>query len=187
MNVFVLGFSGHGKSPFARKFSEATGFTRVKASGWVSKLVDQEFATREERTAVLTKKSMEVLKQDPRYSLRYLLGMVHDQCVIDGIRNPLDFISLFDPRQDVAIWLDHVMTLRQPTSFEDAGIATINQYAGFLKTNGLMEPWRFKHVYFEYFWTKDKHPNACPNTTSLEEEIEDYIQWFTTTSLLSTR
>lgn len=191
MKVFIIGYSGHGKSPMARHLADATNLQRIKASGWVSALTEQKFNSRAERTAALTKLSLEALAKDPNVSMRYMLENI-SECeflikkrirkpgiIIDGMRNPVDFIRLFNPKEDIVFWLSNAY-LKHSTMFEYHGITAITSYLSFLSTSGLMEPWRLKWVSYEYFWNKDLPERRCGGTTSLEEEIEDTVQWFTT-------
>jgi len=62
-------------------------------------------------------------------------------CVFEGLRNPHDFVHLFDPRTDTVVLLEHLNNELRPTDFEN-GLDVIGQYARYLVETGLLPPER---------------------------------------------
>ena len=60
------------------------------------------------------------LRRDPAVSVEHLRGRadLSRPCVIEGMRNPYDFVACFDPRADVAVFLAHEGSALPATPFE---------------------------------------------------------------------
>ena len=103
MKFFVLGASHTGKTPFAQRLADHLGIPRVGASA----LVRARFPAGspvEEMTAFATA----TLRADPMHSadaLRAAIAHAGAHCVVEGVRNPTDFIATFDPRCDRVVIL----------------------------------------------------------------------------------
>jgi hypothetical protein len=161
MRVFILGSSGVGKTPFATQVSQRLSLPHVRASEWVRRLfADPGGLTREEHIATMTRFSTEALARDPDACLRYLRAnpQTSGACVIEGVRNPRDFIGLFDPRADVAIFLKKRGHTIAETDFE-RGLSVIDAYLAWSIQNGLSPASaRVEHV-FDHFFRADGSPS----------------------------
>jgi hypothetical protein len=180
MNVFVLGPSRSGKTPMARHLAAATGLRHVKAGAWVRERFarpapadDAPDAERAAFVAAITRFAIDELRADPWVSIDHLAAAGLDvPSVIEGIRNPMDFVHAFDPRHDVVIWLDAANIAITPTAFE-RGLDVIDAYLAWLAANGLSDAgnvWRCK---FSAFRRTD--PGAVLGDT-LDDAIEDAIK-----------
>jgi hypothetical protein len=140
VKVFVLGRSRTGKTPFAKRVAEATGAAHLMASEWVrSRFPDTGHATRDAYVQAITAFSLEELRRDPSICVDYIRAH-HDltrPCVIEGVRNPYDFVHLFDPRADQVVLLDHRKNDLTETVFE-RGLDVIRRTLDHLAATGLL-------------------------------------------------
>lgn len=166
MRIFVLGKSSAGKTPFARRVSEALGIRHVGASAWVR----ERFGDRSASVEAMTRFAIDELRRDPNVSVVSLRTRVSagEHCVIEGMRNPYDFTCTFDPRTDHAVFLDHAGGAA-PTAFE-RGLDVIRLYLAWLEDAGLLDPGRV-HVYA--FARHGAAGDPAPGT--LEHAIVDFI------------
>lgn len=155
MKVFVIGASGAGKTPMATHLAARCGLAHVRASAWARAgfpgMAPSPSASREERAAfveAITAWSTAELARDPWVSIDHLAvtADLTAPCVVEGVRNPLDFVHLFDPRCDVVIWLT-AAAAPAPTAFE-GGLAVIDAYLAWQVEAGLRDPaaapvWRY--------------------------------------------
>lgn len=142
--LFVLGTSGAGKTPLASRVAEVFQVPHVGASEWVRRVFGPSpagAADRQRHIEAMTKFALDELRRDPEACLAYL-ERHHDlarACVVEGMRNPLDFVRSFDPRSDVAVFLEHVGGELHRTGFE-AGLDVIRAYLHWLCAVGLLDP-----------------------------------------------
>lgn len=145
MKLFVLGRSGTGKTPVARQTAAALGVPHVGASEWVRRMFPAlpegaPSQQRQEQIEQMTRFSLDELKRDPASCLAFL-DRHHDlqrPCVIEGMRNPSDFVRTFDPRCDLVVVLEARGSPLQATGFE-AGLDVIRGYLRWLVDNGLLD------------------------------------------------
>jgi hypothetical protein len=140
MKIFVLGSSGVGKTPFARHIAEAFGVPHISASAWVRELFPaQPPADRAAFVEAITRFATAHLRARPDACVTYLRSH-HDlerPCVIEGVRNPYDFIHLFDPREDRVVFLTFTGDHLSRTLFE-RGLEVIEAYLNYLVDTGLI-------------------------------------------------
>jgi hypothetical protein len=154
MSIFVLGRSRTGKTPFARGAAKFLGARPISASEWVrSRFPSDGYTDRAAFIQAITKFSQQQLKENPLACVEYIRSRydLNDFSVVEGIRNPHDFIHLFDPRRDLAVFLEHDGNQLPETELEK-GIPIIRDYLSYLTTNGLLEAshvmsYRFKEFY----------------------------------------
>jgi hypothetical protein len=135
MKIFICGVSRSGKTHLASLLSEELNAPYFSASGWLHELdpVRAKIAEGEGKQQYidrLTAMSLEALQDDPNICIDYCLGKMRinrvTPTIIEGLRNPRDFLSLYDPAQDVVIWLTNEQVGDTPaTSFEDIGLEAI--------------------------------------------------------------
>jgi hypothetical protein len=132
-NLFVLGHSRAGKTSVAEKIAAELGWARVSASDWAragyaaAALPDADPST---FVARITAWSMARLREDPDVCVTYVRSrhrLEDGGFVIEGIRNPRDFIHLSDPRHDAAVILHNGAVAGAATPFE-TGISVIASY-----------------------------------------------------------
>jgi len=129
MKIFVIGYSRTGKTSFAKKLAKDIGFEHLTASSWLREIYDgpaQSHLSEKELIRKMTDFSIEQLKANPFVAAKFLSEKIKDveNIVIDGIRNPIDFQALFDPKVDHVILINRKGYLPQ-TRFEMAGIDAI--------------------------------------------------------------
>jgi hypothetical protein len=165
VRIFVLGRSHVGKTPFARRTSEALGIRHVGASAWVR----ERFPAGAD-AAQMTAFAIAELRRDPAVSVASLRGRLaaDEHAVIEGMRNPYDFTCTFDPRTDHAVFLE-LADGQPPTAFE-RGLDVIAQYLAWLEEAGLLDEGR---VHRYRFATYGEVGAATPDT--LEHAIVDFI------------
>ncbi len=156
MKVFVLGRSGSGKTPMATQLASRVGLTHVRASAWARATCpalapppDASAPARAAFAAAITGFAADALVRDPWISIDHLTATaaLAGPCVIEGVRNPLDFVHLFDPRQDVVIWLEIEGARPAPTAFE-RGLDVIAAYLDWQHEAGVRDEaaapcWRY--------------------------------------------
>ena len=131
MKIFVLGASHTGKTPFAHRVSEAFAIPVVAASAWVRAKFPAGAPVAE-----MTSYAIAQLRAEPAISVDHLRARITDPCVIEGVRNPYDFVHCFDPREDVAVFLRPANSTT-PTAFE-RGLDVIRAYLDWLASAELL-------------------------------------------------
>jgi hypothetical protein len=161
VRIFVLGRSHAGKSPFARRTSEALGIRHVGASAWVRELLPAGADV-----GTMTAFAIAELRRDPNVSVQSLRGRLaaDEDAVIEGMRNPYDFTCTFDPRTDHAVFLE-LADDAVPTAFE-RGLDVIAQYLAWLEEAGLLDEGRV-HRY--------RYTSYRDGEQTLEHAILDFI------------
>jgi hypothetical protein len=174
---FVLGASHTGKSPMARRLARELGIAHVGASAWVRETFPEpplpDDAPADVRAAFvdrITQFALAELRRDPAVSIASLRRRTVPgaPCVIEGMRNPFDFVATFDPRTDHAVFLEHTAGA-PPTSFE-RGLAVIRAYLDWLADTTLLERDRVRTYRFATFGTIGQ-----PAPDTLEGAIVDAI------------
>ncbi len=176
MKIFVIGQSGCGKTPFAENIARLLPFAHITSSAWVrsrfrSRAPDE---SRDSYIAAITEFSIEVLRNDPLACVSYMQAH-HDltkNCVVEGVRNPLVFFQLFDPRQDIVVFLRYEHNPFQKTAFEE-GVDVIAHYIDYAKKIGLIGADRSITYTFGRFFVKDPLPQNG-SKGSLEGYIGDF-------------
>ena len=178
MKVFVLGTSGVGKTPMATQLSARLGLAHVKASAWAragypgpAVAADADADARAAFVAAITAWATDALAADPWVSIDHLARDADLRaCVIEGIRNPLDFVHLFDPRKDVVIWLAAAGG-PAPTAFE-RGLDVIAAYLAWQAQAGLRDPARAPTWRYDLRGFRRGAPDAVAGAT-LDDAIDD--------------
>lgn len=175
MNIFIIGTSGTGKTPFATRLTQTFGHTHITSSAWVrtrfrARETDE---TRDAYTQAITDFSINLLRNDPLLCISYMRehNDLSKNCVIEGVRNPLVFFQLFDARHDIVILLNYTENPLKKTAFEE-GVDVIAHYLSYAVKVGLVTPSNVVSYAFGRFFTSD--PITCANTLSLEECINDF-------------
>lgn len=139
--LFVLGASGAGKTPIARQLADALGVKHVGASAWVrNAFAGMQLEAGHDRQAVveaMTRFSLEELKKNPRACLDVAGPEMDVPCVVEGMRNPFDFVHAFDWRTDLVVFVHRVDNTLERTAFEE-GLEIIGNYLSWLNKTGLI-------------------------------------------------
>lgn len=140
-NIFVIGLSKVGKTPLSDQLANPFGFTRVSASEWIRSTFVP--TNPENALAEITAASQERLQQDPDVCVKFITSkynvIEHGGFVIEGLRNPRDFILLFRPERDFVLFVTHPNNPLAPTAFETAGVGVIRSTVDWMAQNRLLE------------------------------------------------
>lgn len=151
MSIFVLGRSRSGKTPFAAQVALALGWRHLSGSEWVRRRFPagrEDYPDRAAYVEAITRFSLAELRRDPRACVEYLRAAydLSEPFVAEGLRNPHDFVHLFDPRSDAVVDLEHAGNDLPPTGFE-GGLGVIDAYLDYLAAVGM---WDAAAKRFEY-------------------------------------
>ncbi len=140
-NIYIVGYTGSGKSTLANEISDLDGTHVIYFPHSVGQYFKSLVApATPDYTQAVTNKSLEILAKDPDFVIKYYKskGNCHGGGVIvDGLRNPRDFIHLFDHNSDLVVFLDRE-GLEAKTEFE-TGVDVIKEYVGWLNSNFVTE------------------------------------------------
>lgn len=125
-NIFIVGVTKSGKSTLASYLSDKLGFPHVSASEWIRS--QNPNGTVHE----LTQASKEELAKNPTVCVDFILTryptlLSQKGFIIEGIRNPNDFIALYNQKTDILFRLRPGMVFGA-TSFEAKGLDVIDKY-----------------------------------------------------------
>ena len=146
-NIFVLGYTGTGKTTYAVKLAEDNHWNYISGSGWLKKYSQPTFSSKKERTEFLTDLTLKELTREPLIASNWIVSQLKQDSmnVIDGIRNPTDFIYLFDSTRDEVVWVIN-SNISPMNSFEHRGLSIIADHLMFLTEHGIMLPEQIKTV-----------------------------------------
>lgn len=166
MNIFVIGQSGCGKTPFAEMIAPKLGMKHISASEWLKPITEgKDFPTKQEHIDGLTAISILELQKNPNACVDYIRSkydLTHPM-VIEGVRNPRDFLNLADMNRDVFVFLNRRPNPYRPSSF-DRGVVVISDYVHWAVSNHLAD--------------KEKRVNFVYDVKELPNVVEDFVGWF---------
>lgn len=133
MNIFIIGGSGSGKTTISKTLLSCLPFENTKyieASSYLKTFLDYPvISDNDNRSKKLTKFSLKKLKENPNCIVSLIQKDLDAEInIISGIRNPNDFIKLYDPLKDLVI----ISTAKTKTPFESVGIKAILSYLKFV-------------------------------------------------------
>ena len=107
MKIFVIGFSQSGKSTFSKTLAGTYNAEHITASNWTKRFkIDKSDPEYREK---VTAASREALSKDHLVAVHAIRAAILDSSkaikIIEGIRNPLDFMHLFDLKNDYVVLL----------------------------------------------------------------------------------
>jgi hypothetical protein len=146
MNIFVLGQSGSGKTPLSKLIGSKLGIPVISAGDWAVP-VTPKAASKQDVIDETTKIAVANTRLDPNGCISYVKAKLSGPSIIEGIKNPRDFSSLFDPAQDLVVFLNRDNTPYRASVYE-AGILVIDSYVNWLAGTGLLD--KEKRVNFKY-------------------------------------
>ncbi len=170
MKIFIIGISGTGKTPVAAKISANLGIEHIGASEYFrNKFKKQNSEDRNNFIEEITSFSLNELQKDLFINANYLKEKVNNiDCVIEGIRSPIDFQFLYKPGEDIVIFLDYNDSCEdyriKKTTFE-TGINIIKDYLKWLVNNKLILKEKIHYWKYSDFY----------GDNSLESKIEEFL------------
>lgn len=152
MKIFVVGYTGTGKTSIATWIAEDIGGTLISGSSWIKKELPEieKMCDRESAVELMTKTSQSLLSKDHRCAAKVIsaeVALATGTPVIEGLRNPTDFVELYNPSEDLIIYIsrstskskDRQHKFQAATAFERLGIAAIKSYVDFcISVNGIV-------------------------------------------------
>lgn len=154
MNVFIIGTSRTGKSTLSEIFFDS-GYNVIKASEYFRKsfkYTEDYFKDSNEFIHAITEFSKKELQKNPYVNIDYIKNNFSflDKNVIEGIRNPIDFSSLFNASEDIVIILKKVGGNISSTDFEE-GIDIIENYMKWGINNLIIKPCQLEVIEFSSY------------------------------------
>jgi len=163
--TFIIGISGSGKTTLAKKLAEARKVPCISASECLADVPLPPGCSRQERAEYLSDYTTNILRQNPGFCSDYLhkkYGSVFNSsinrcsAIIEGIRNPYDFMRLFRPEQeDEVISIEYKYNTCTKTDFEQ-GLDTIDSYLTWMVNNEIIGPWQYQRISFDRFTDQEK-------------------------------
>ncbi len=132
MKIFLIGPTKSWKTTAAQLFERQYGYIHIPISQELTAQFPQynhdSFTTYKKR---LTTQSLEIVNNNPDFFISSVQKKISNQAiyVIEWVRNPRDFIFLFDTKIDVVIQFNGTSI----TEFESQWIKAIAQYCTFMK------------------------------------------------------
>lgn len=167
MRIYVLGQSGSGKTPFSKMVGEKLNLPVISAGNWINGRISLDKQISKQKAIDLTTEtSIKELRNDPDVCIDYvvqLLNMVGSDAIIEGIKNPRDFATLFDISKDLVIFLNRDKNPYTASSFE-MGIVVIDHYVNWAASTGLLD--QEKRVNFKY------------EISELPSVVENFVKFF---------
>ena len=160
-NVFVVGHSKIGKTPLARRIAERIGLTLVSGSEWIkARYVPSEAASKDTATYIdeITSLSLRCLAENPDACIDFIRGkydVAEGGLVIEGLRNPRDFMAFYRPDVDVVIFLNH-LNVKPATLFERGGVEGIMNNVAWMSVHGIADPSRIDEITIDTFEHEDR-------------------------------
>lgn len=138
MKIFIIGSTNTGKTTFAKKLFNHVGkdILFLESSEILKNFVNYpDNLTDENRTKKLTKFSLSILKNDHFAICDMIENIILLQnkkyTIVNGIRNPTDFIKLYNPKTDMVF----ISQEKGKSVFEKFGIKSIKSYLTFIEKN----------------------------------------------------
>lgn len=133
LNIFIIGKTKVGKTTLGKILADKFQYQSISASEWIKCRLETSNVEK------ITQASLALLKDDPDACVNYLQHKYHIKSgglIIDGIRNPRDFLILFDPSRDIIISIEN-NNIDYASQFEEIGLKTIKENIKFLKEMNL--------------------------------------------------
>lgn len=134
-NIFIVGSSKSGKTPLANLISKALGMPVVSASDWARKSFKPLFSVssiedKQRYIKEITNYSIDQLIINPNICIDFIRSNYPDLeskkgFIIEGFRNPKDFLTFFNPKLDLVIGLDYPNNIINGENFEIEGLKLI--------------------------------------------------------------
>jgi len=154
MNYFIIGNTKSGKTGVAKILQRKhKNLDFLSASEMIKiefiKKYPERFSNLGEYVKTITNFSVNLLQNDPKANAKYLKLKLQQNkeksFIIDGLRNPIDFMEIFNPLEDVIIYIDNYDKIPK-TNFEEYGINAIRSYFNFLTANRMLKN-KIIHLY----------------------------------------
>ena len=181
MKLFIIGQSRSGKTTLAKHIAHTCHLRHISASNWVKQvwhLSEQDFPSREAYIQAITDYSLEYLRKSPHACVDYIRQQLQQPLtspqfctIIDGIRNPYDFVNLFDQQRDRCLHLVYLSNPIATNNFEQ-GLTVIQAYLDWLLTNHLIQPHQATNLTFQTFDRADYNTALASFLQGIPEPVD---------------
>lgn len=132
MKIFIIGISQTGKSTLSKYLSDKYYLEHIQTSKSIRNTFqykEEDFNSKQSFIEAITDYSIKINQKEPYFNSNYIINNydLKKDVIIEGIRNPNNFFSLFDIIKDKVIILKYLNNQIKPTSFEK-GIDVIENY-----------------------------------------------------------
>ncbi len=165
MKIFIVGLPRSGRTTVAKAICEAHGYQYIDAMSWVRSTFrgiqkgEHPHQFEDEYQQYLTKR-MSVnpwFVTDYIYEMMKVSGKEDAIFVIDGITSPKDFITMFDFRQDIIVFLNRTDNEHEYRDHENIGTSVIRDYCFWMSSAGLIDKKRWLEYNFRIPGEEDNH------------------------------
>ncbi len=158
MKIFLIGLPGSGRSTVAKAIVEANNFHYIDAASWVKsdfrdRKEDEHIHQYEDEYAQYLTNRMLVNPSFVRDHVQemmkvntYNLSLKDPVFVIDGILSPQDFVSLFNNKEDIIVFLNRIDNDNEYRDHENIGASVIRDYCFWMSSAGILN----KKYWMEY-------------------------------------
>ena len=154
MKVFIVGLPKSGRTTVAKALVKAHDWKYIDAMSWVRSTFrahkDGEHLQQyeDDYQQYLTKRTMinPWFVSDHIAEMMRVGGDNNNIFVIDGVASPKDFVSLFDFREDIIIFLNRTDNEYEYRDHENIGTSVIRDYCFWMSAAGLLT----KNRWLEY-------------------------------------
>jgi len=153
MKVFIVGMPQSGRTTVAKALSQLNGYCYVDAASWIrssfrekkDKELQQHY--QDEYHSWLLKR----LKNTPNMIVDNVNNSISsyiegENFIIDGIFSPQDFVSLFDFKKDIVVFLNRTNNQSEYKDYENIGVSVLRDYCFWLSSAELLD----KDNWYEY-------------------------------------
>lgn len=150
MNIFILGLSKSGKTTVSKAIANSLNFKYIDALSWMKSI----FYSTELNSSFNDDEYQQFITKwliiNPLLIINHVKEMTGIQLncnfVIDGITSPKDFVSLFDYREDIVVFLNRINNESDNVDHENIGISVSRDCCFWMSSAGLLN----KNNWLEY-------------------------------------
>ena len=196
MKIFIIGLPKSGRTTVAKSIVEERGYHYIDAVSWVRstfrapKPGEHPHQFEDEYQQYLSVRTV----VNPQFVIDFVNEMIEigdkeKSSVIDGISSPRDFITLFDFKQDIVIFLNRSDNDTDYKDHENIGTSVIRDYCFWMSAAGLITKQRWLEYNFRIPGEESDHVKAMGAQNSvfivksikrvishLKEKIKEIVQ-----------
>ena len=155
MKIFIIGLPKSGRTTVAKSIVEEHGYHYIDAVSWVRSTFrapkpgehphqyEDEF---QQYLAVRTTVNPWFVTEHIQEMMK--VGGDKSVFVIDGILSPRDFVTMFDFKQDVVVFLNRADNNNDYRDHENIGVSVIRDYCFWMSAAGLLNKQRWLEYNF---------------------------------------
>jgi hypothetical protein len=187
MKIFIIGLPRSGRTTVAKAIVEEHGYQYIDAMSWIrSTFRKPEAGEHPHQHEDEYQRYLSIRTTiNPQFVVEHIHDMMRaavsanipDVFVIDGISSPRDFVTLFDFKQDVVIFLNRTDNDNDYRDHENIGTSVIRDYCFWMSAAGLISKQRWLEYNFRIPGEKSDHIKAmgAQNSVFIVKSIEKAI------------